>query len=48
MEEMPLHDVCLEMQGSKLTTRLLIGRLVSYQGENALLASPKKHSQIDL
>jgi hypothetical protein len=33
MEEIPLHNICLEMQGSAPTTILLIGRLVTYHEE---------------
>jgi hypothetical protein len=46
MREMPLHNICLRMQGSRPTIRLLTGKLVIYHGENTLLASVKTHSQI--
>jgi hypothetical protein len=48
MEEMALHNVCLETKGSRPTIRLIISRLVTYHGENALLASLETHSQMDL
>jgi hypothetical protein len=43
---MPLHNICLETQGSRPTTRLLIARLVTYH-EEKYITCKSQNTQLD-
>jgi hypothetical protein len=43
-----LPNFCREKQGSVRNTRLLVGRPVTYGGENMLLATLRTHNLMDL